>query len=155
MSNYFKILSVIGYIYLCYCVCSPIIAWFIVQMIKVIVEISKNKRIDVRRLWGSGGMPSSHSAVATSLATLIGCNDGFDSPLLAIAAIFACVVMYDAAGVRRAAGKQAKLLNKIVETPGLSNVEVTERLVEVLDHTPFQVLVGAIIGILVGFIFKF
>ena len=133
----------------------PIATWFFIQLFKLIYDLIKTKKFNFKRILGAGGMPSSHSAVATSLATLIGCNEGFDSPLFAIAAIFACVVMYDAAGVRRAAGKQVKLLNKIVETPGLSNVEVTERLVEVLGHTPFQVLVGAIIGILVGFIFKF
>ena len=98
-------------------------------------------------------MPSSHSAVVTSLATLIGKNEGFDSGLFAVSLIFACVVMYDAAGVRRAAGKQAKLLNKIVQTPGLSKVEVSEKLVEALGHTPIQVIVGAVIGVVAGLIF--
>ena len=78
---------------------------------------------------------------------------GIDSALFAISFVFSCIVMYDAAGVRRAAGKQAKLLNKIVDTPGLSNIEVKEKLVEVLGHTPMQVIVGAIIGIIVGLIF--
>ena len=95
-------------------------------------------------------MPSSHSAVVTSLATLIGKNEGVDTSMFAMSVIFAMVVMYDAAGVRRAAGKQAHLLNKIIETPGLTGVEVQERLVEVLGHTPLQVIVGAIIGITVG-----
>ena len=72
---------------------------------------------------------------------------------MTISLIFACVVMYDAAGVRRAAGKQAQLLNKIIETPGMTGIQVTEKLVEVLGHTPVQVLVGAIIGIIVGNIF--
>lgn len=97
-------------------------------------------------------MPSSHSAVVTSLATMIGKSQGIDTPIFALSVIFAFVVMYDAAGIRRAAGKQAKLLNKIVETPGLTGLEVSERLVEVLGHTPTQVLVGALIGIIVGFI---
>ena len=97
-------------------------------------------------------MPSSHSAVVTSLATMIGKYQGIDTPIFALSVIFAFVVMYDAAGIRRAAGKQAKLLNKIVETPGLTGLQVSERLVEVLGHTPTQVLVGAIIGIIVGFI---
>ncbi len=97
-------------------------------------------------------MPSSHSAVVTALATLIAKDYGTDSAIFAMALVFACVVMYDAAGVRRAAGKQAKLLNKIIETPGLSSVEVSERLVEVLGHTPFQVIVGAFIGVIVGLI---
>lgn len=97
-------------------------------------------------------MPSSHSAVVTSLATMIGKAYGIDSAIFAISLIFAFVVMYDAAGIRRAAGKQAKLLNKIVETPGLTGVEVSEKLVEVLGHTPIQVLVGAMIGVVVGII---
>ena len=97
-------------------------------------------------------MPSSHSAVVTSLATMIGKSQGIDSPIFALSVVFAFVVMYDAAGIRRAAGKQAKLLNKIVETPGLTGIQVSERLVEVLGHTPTQVLVGAIIGIVVGLI---
>ena len=98
-------------------------------------------------------MPSSHTAIVVSLSVLIGREYGFDSAIFALSMIFSFIVMYDAAGVRRAAGKQARLLNKIVETPGLSDIEVQERLVEVLGHTPFQVIVGAIIGIIVGSIF--
>lgn len=97
-------------------------------------------------------MPSSHSAVVTSLATMVGKAYGIDSAIFAVSLIFAFVVMYDAAGIRRAAGKQAKILNKIVETPGLTGVEVSEKLVEVLGHTPIQVLVGAMIGVVVGII---
>lgn len=84
---------------------------------------------------------------------MVGKTEGFSSPIFAVSLILAIVVMYDAAGIRRAAGKQASLLNKIVNTPGLSSVQVQERLVEVLGHTPVQVLVGAIIGITVGIIF--
>lgn len=97
-------------------------------------------------------MPSSHSAVVTSLATLIGKDYGTDSPIFALSLVFACVVLYDATGVRRAAGKQAALLNKIIETPGLTSLEVKERLVETLGHTPVQVLVGVLIGVVVGLI---
>ena len=98
-------------------------------------------------------MPSSHSAVVTCLASMIAKSEGITSPIFALSSIFAFVVMYDAAGVRRAAGKQAKLLNKLIETPGLSNIQVQEKLVEVLGHTPTQVFVGALIGIVVGIIF--
>ena len=84
---------------------------------------------------------------------MIGKNYGINSAIFGLSVVFAFVVMYDAAGVRRAAGKQAKLLNKIVQTPGLSNVEVTEKLQEVLGHTPTQVFVGAFIGLIVGLIF--
>ena len=130
----------------------PFLLWFCIQTFKVIHDLVKTKKLNFKRIIGAGGMPSSHSAVVTSLATLIGKNEGVDSTIFALALIFAMVVMYDAAGVRRAAGKQAHLLNKIIETPGLTNVEVQERLVEVLGHTPLQVFIGAAIGIIVGLI---
>lgn len=130
----------------------PLIVWFCIQTFKVICDLIKTKKFNFKRIMGAGGMPSSHSAVVTSLATLIGKYEGLDTPIFAMSVIFAMVVMYDAAGVRRAAGKQASLLNKIVETPGLSGVQVQERLVEVLGHTPLQVIVGAIVGIVVGII---
>lgn len=128
----------------------PLMVWFCIQLFKVISDLVTTKKINFKRILGAGGMPSSHSAVVTTLATLIGKNEGLDTPIFAMSVIFALVVMYDAAGVRRAAGKQARLLNKIVETPGLSGVEVQEKLVEVLGHTPLQVIVGAGIGIAVG-----
>lgn len=128
----------------------PLIVWFCIQTFKVIHDLIKTKKLDFKRIMGAGGMPSSHSAVVTCLAAMIGKNVGFDTPMFAMALVFAMIVMYDAAGVRRAAGKQARLLNKIVETPGLSSVQVQEKLVEVLGHTPLQVIVGAAIGIAVG-----
>lgn len=131
----------------------PLATWFFIQLFKVIWDLIATHKFNFKRILGAGGMPSSHSAVVTSLATLVGKNCGIESPIFAISLIFACIVMYDAAGVRRAAGKQAELLNKIVETPGLTGVQVSERLVEVLGHTPTQVIVGATIGIIVGLIF--
>lgn len=131
----------------------PIITWFFIQTFKVIWDLVTTKKFNFKRIMGAGGMPSSHTAVVMSLSTLIGKEFGFDSPFFALSMVFAFIVMYDAAGVRRAAGKQATLLNKIVETPGLSELEVQERLVEVLGHTPTQVIVGAIIGIIVGLVF--
>ena len=128
----------------------PILVWIAIQSFKVMYDLAVTKKFNFKRIMGAGGMPSSHSAVVTCLATLIGKSEGVDTPIFAVSVIFAMIVMYDAAGVRRAAGKQAHLLNKIVETPGLSGMEVQERLVEVLGHTPLQVLVGATIGILVG-----
>lgn len=95
-------------------------------------------------------MPSSHSAVVCSLAACIGKEYGFDSGIFALSVIMAFVVMYDAAGIRRAAGKQARILNKILETPGLTTLEVQERLIEALGHTPVQVFVGALVGIIAG-----
>lgn len=131
----------------------PFAVWFGIQSFKVIWDLVVTHKFNFKRILGAGGMPSSHSAVVTSLATMIGKSQGINSQIFALSVIFACIVMYDAAGVRRAAGKQAKLLNKLVETPGLTNIEVQERLVEVLGHTPTQVLVGAIVGIVVGLIF--
>ena len=130
----------------------PFAVWFGIQLFKLIYDLVTTKKFNFKRIVGAGGMPSSHSAVVTCLATLVGKSQGVNTPIFAISVIFAFVVMYDAAGVRRAAGKQAKLLNKIIETPGLTGVEVQEKLVEVLGHTPFQVIVGAIIGIIVGII---
>ena len=130
----------------------PFFLWFAIQTFKVIYDLVTTKKFNFKRIMGAGGMPSSHSAIVTGLATLIGKYEGVDTPIFALALIVAFVVMYDACGVRRAAGKQAALLNKIVETPGLSGVQVSERLVEVLGHTPTQVIVGALIGVIVGLI---
>ena len=131
----------------------PFVLWFGIQMFKVLYEYFKEGTWNIKRFMGAGGMPSSHSAVVVGLATLIGKDVGVGSPMFALSLVLAFVVMYDAAGVRRAAGKQAKLLNRIVQTPGLTNVEVTEKLQEVLGHTPIQVFVGALIGFIVGMIF--
>lgn len=131
----------------------PFGTWFFIQLFKLIYDLVTTKKFNFKRILGAGGMPSSHSAVVVALCTMIGKNYGINSAIFGLSVVFAFVVMYDAAGVRRAAGKQAKLLNKIVQTPGLSNVEVTEKLQEVLGHTPTQVFVGAFIGLIVGLIF--
>lgn len=130
----------------------PFLLWFGIQTFKVIYDLVTTHKFNFKRILGAGGMPSSHSAVVVSLATLIGKNEGLDSPIFALSLVLAFVVMYDAAGVRRAAGKQAKLLNKLIETPGLTTGEVSEKLVEVLGHTPLQVIVGALIGLVAGLI---
>lgn len=131
----------------------PFLLWFFIQLFKVIYDLVTTKKFNFKRIMGAGGMPSSHSAIVTGLATLIGKYEGVSSPIFAVALILAFVVMYDAAGIRRAAGKQAALLNKIIETPGLTGVQVSEKLVEVLGHTPVQVFAGALIGVIVGIIF--
>ena len=130
----------------------PFFLWFSIQLFKVIYDLVTTKKFNFKRIMGAGGMPSSHSAIVTGLATLIGKYEGVDTPIFALALIVAFVVMYDACGVRRAAGKQAALLNKIIETPGLTGFQVSERLVEVLGHTPVQVFVGALLGVIVGII---
>ncbi len=145
--NYFNDFITNKFVYI------PFLTWFFIQAFKVIWDLVETKKFNFKRILGAGGMPSSHSAVVMALAIMIGKQEGFGTPIFAMSLIFAFVVMYDAAGIRRAAGKQATLLNKLLDTPGLSGVEVSERLVEVLGHTPVQVLVGAIIGMVVGFIF--
>lgn len=130
---------------------TAIIAWFIAQVMKMIIVLIKDKKVNFERLIGSGGMPSSHSALVVSLAAAIGLTEGFGSPLFALSTVFALVVMYDAAGVRRAAGQQAAILNKIVDSLVKSDFSRTEkRLKELLGHTPVQVFAGALLGIAVA-----
>ena len=131
----------------------PVLTWFFIQLFKLVYDLVTTKKFNFKRILGAGGMPSSHSAVVVSVATMIGKDIGVDTPMFALALLFSLIVMYDAAGVRRAAGKQARLLNKIVQTPGLTGLEVQEKLVEVLGHTPIQVFVGALIGVIVGLVF--
>ena len=131
----------------------PFFTWLGIQAFKVIWDLITIKKFNFKRIFGAGGMPSSHSAIVMAITVMAGKEMGFGSSYFAALLVFSAVVMYDAAGVRRAAGKQASLLNKIVETPGLTGIEVQEKLVEVLGHTPVQVIVGALIGIIVGAIF--
>ncbi len=128
-----------------------IIAWFIAQLIKVVTTLIKDKRFDFSRLVGAGGMPSSHSSFVTSLAAGVGLEKGFFGTEFAISTVLALVVMYDAAGVRRAAGQQARILNKMVEEWGRADfIETNKRLKELLGHTPKEVFAGAVLGIAVA-----
>jgi len=124
-------------------------ACLIAQIIKAVVELLKNGKINVRYLISTGGMPSSHSALVGSLATGVGMKAGWDSSEFAVAAIFAVIVMYDAAGVRQAAGKQARLLNQIIEELFEDKFN-EERLKELLGHTPVQVFVGLALGVAIS-----
>lgn len=132
------------------CIYIPFLLWFFIQISKVITDLLINRKLNLKRILGAGGMPSSHSAIVCSAASLIGKEYGFSSGIFGISLIMAFVVMYDAAGIRRAAGKQASILNKILDTPGLTTVQVQEKLVEVLGHTPIQVFIGALLGFIVG-----
>lgn len=145
-------MKIINEIFTNKCIVIPLVLWIIIQTFKVITDLVINRRLNVKRIIGAGGMPSSHSAVVCSLAMCIGKEYGFNSGIFAIALIMAFVVMYDAAGIRRAAGKQARILNHILDTPGLSQVEVQERLIEALGHTPIQVFVGALLGSIAGLV---
>ena len=132
---------------------TALIAWFVAQSIKVIYVCVKHKKVDFRRFIGSGGMPSSHSSTVTSLCVSVGLTEGFGSSVFAVSLILALVVMYDAAGVRRAAGQQAKILNRIVEEWGKTNYRETEKkLKELLGHTPVEVFAGALLGVVIALI---
>ena len=118
------------------------------QALKVVIGLFTEKRINFRRFLDTGNMPSSHTASVVSLATAIALENGLNSPIFALAAVFAIVVMYDATGVRRAAGKQAEVLNKIVENikKKEGHTLIEENLKELIGHTPMEVFWGAILG---------
>ena len=123
------------------------------QIIKCVVFLIIKRKLDVRLFTTTGGMPSSHSAGVMGLSTAVGLINGFDSITFAIALGFACIVMYDAAGVRRAAGKQAACLNRIIMDVYKQDLEEAGgKLKELLGHTPIQVFVGAAYGVIYAFI---
>lgn len=130
-----------------------LLAWFIAQLLKVILTLVFNRKLDIRRFVGAGGMPSSHSAFVVSLATSVGKLEGYDSPIFAVAITFALIVMYDAAGIRRAAGKQAAVLNDILEQIQTKRSIPEEKLKELLGHTPIEVFAGALLGFIVSQLF--
>jgi acid phosphatase family membrane protein YuiD len=127
-----------------------LLAFAIAQLIKVVVDLFRTKKINTSLLIGSGGMPSSHSAFVTAMTTAVGLQDGFDSALFAISAILSMVVMYDAAGVRRAAGRHAAIINTIIENVENSGLKLDKKLKELLGHSPIEVAAGAILGIAVA-----
>jgi len=125
-------------------------AWLIAQTIKVTIGVIRQRRFDFRWFVGTGGMPSSHAAGATCLATSIGFEYGFNSVSFALAASFAIVVMFDAQGVRHATGKQARILNKILEDIYWQGKIQENRLRELVGHTPVEVIVGFLLGIIIA-----
>jgi uncharacterized protein len=122
-------------------------AWATAQILKVLFALLIRKKLDWNLLTSSGGMPSSHSALVSALAISIGHNYGFDSAMFALAAVFSLIVMYDAAGVRRAAGKQAEALNQIIAQIYRNHEISQERLKELIGHTPIEVFAGCALGI--------
>lgn len=128
--------------------------WTLAQVLKTIIFALINKRLDLRRLTGDGGMPSSHSATVTSLAVMTGLLYGFDSVYFAIAAILAIIVMHDAMGVRLETGKQAQVINEMFELLDRLTVEdlsMDVKLKEFVGHTPVQVVAGCVLGMIVAY----
>ena len=126
------------------------VSWVIAQGIKVISGAVVQKKFDFRWFLGSGGMPSAHAAGVTALSTGVGLIEGFNSVLFGITLIFTLIVMFDAQGVRRAAGRQAKILNKIVDDIYLKRGIEQDRLRELVGHTPVEVIMGALLGVMIA-----
>ncbi|MEF9991102.1 MAG: divergent PAP2 family protein [Romboutsia sp.] len=127
-----------------------VFACFLAQFIKIFT--GKEKRIVLSRIFTSGGMPSSHSSFVTSLATLVGLERGFNSTEFAMISVIALIIMYDASGVRRAVGKQAAILNQIVDDIHHGKHIEQQKLKELIGHTPIEVWAGAILGVVVALI---
>ena len=127
-----------------------IFACFLAQFMKIFT--GKHKTVELARIFTSGGMPSSHSSFVTSLATLVGIERGFDSTDFAIGCVFALIIMYDATGVRRAVGKQATIINQMLDDLHNKKHIEQKRLKELVGHTPKEVLFGAMLGIIIAII---
>ncbi len=131
-----------------------ILSGIIAQFIKFFIYWVKYRRPDFSWLFSTGGMPSSHTASVMTLSTLCGFYKGFDSVLFGVTLYFSLIIMYDAAGLRRAAGLQAKVLNKILKEIGQKKNIFPMRLKEFLGHTRLEVFVGALLGIAIGVLFR-
>ena len=134
---------------------APLFAWLTAQVLKLIIHSIVEREFRISRLFGDGGMPSGHSATVMSLAVLCGWGTGFNSAIFAVALVLAIIVMHDATGVRREAGKQATVIKQLTEAFNSMFFEKdeeirTEKLKEFVGHTPTQVFFGAIVGIIVG-----
>lgn len=127
------------------------VSWLVAGILKVFIELIILKKLDIKRIFGAGGMPSSHTATVVSLAIANGFYEGISSSLFAISVILAIIVVHDAMGVRRETGIQAKVLNKMVfDTNIFDDINLEKRLKEYIGHSPSQVLMGAIVGIIVS-----
>src|SRR5436190_19173389 len=131
---------------------TAVCAWLFAQLIKLVIELIRTHRVNLRYLGSAGGMPSSHSAFVTSLATAVGREDGFGSSLFAICFVFGSIVMYDAAGVRQAVSIQARILNRMLDELFTQHAFSERRLRELLGHTPLEVSAGCALGLVVGIV---
>jgi len=139
------------------CIHNPVVVsmfsgWFIAQVIKVFIGVVTEKRFNFKWFVGTGGMPSSHAAGVTAMATSVGLWQGVGTALFAVTLMFTVIVIFDAQGVRRATGQQAEILNKIMEDIYWKKKIQEDRLKELVGHTPVQVFAGIFIGLAVGFI---
>ena len=133
---------------------SWLIACLVAQTIKILLGVARLKRFDFRWLIGTGGMPSTHAAGVSALSFSIGWHAGFDSPLFAIAIAFTVITLFDAQGVRRWSGRQAQILNKMMEDMYFKRRIQEQRLKELLGHTPLEVLAGTGVGLLTAWVMR-
>ena len=135
-----------------------LLAWFVAQVLKTIINFILLGKFQLERMWGDGGMPSAHSATVCAMVIATARSEGINSAIFAVAAVVAIITMHDAMGVRRETGEQAKVLNKMIE----QWIDVTEKnspflqnmhLKDMVGHTPLQVLAGFLVGVLVGFLY--
>ena len=132
-----------------------LLAWFVAQVLKTLINFILLGKFQLERMWGDGGMPSAHSATVCAMVIATARSEGFSSAIFAVAAVVAIITMHDAMGVRRETSEQAKVLNKMIE----QWIDVTEKnapflqnmhLKEMVGHTPLQVLAGFVVGCVVG-----
>lgn len=133
---------------------AAVTAWAIAQVLKVLIEFFTQKRWNWALVFEAGGMPSSHSAMVSATALAIGFRTGFDQPLFALSAVLAMIVIYDATGVRREAGKQAVLINSLIEELSKGKFPPQHKLKEVLGHTPGEAILGTMLGLIVAALFS-
>lgn len=134
---------------------ATLLSWFVAQFLKFIIVFATENKVDFHRIVGSGGMPSSHSSSVATLTTCVGRVMGWGSVEFMICFVFGVIVMYDASGVRRAAGQHAAVLNKLIDSWAHHSDEFDNiELKELLGHTPLQVLLGGLLGVVVGLLFK-
>ena len=132
---------------------SALLSWFIAQLIKTIIAFVKHGNLNLERMVGSGGFPSSHTALVAALTTAIGLQEGLQSSSFAIALVFSLIVMYDASGVRLAAGRQAAILNQLIRHFAERKIQLKgdgKLLKELIGHTPFEVFGGILLGIAIA-----
>ena len=134
---------------------SALTAWLIAQVLKVLIELITKKSMNWALLFQAGGMPSSHSALVSAAALSGGLVYGFDAPIFSVAAVLAMIVIYDATGVRRESGRQAVLINSIIEELSKGKIPPQEKLKEVLGHTPGEAFMGTLLGLSIGFVVSF
>lgn len=129
---------------------SGFISWFLAQVFKIFTKLFKTREFDLTRFVGSGGMPSSHSSLVMGVSTAIGLRYGFSHDAYAVSLIYSLIIMYDASGVRRAVGKQAIIINRLIKNYYNNKSNKDIKLKELVGHTPVEVIVGAILGVIIA-----